>query len=198
MLVVAQPGEDGQAWSDALENGRIVRFARCPIELPTADDQEFLRAQLAPWLRRKNVSFYPGADRLVGLEAPRDVAGRARRILRDHARRVRQFLATTMPAFTRGFRVGTSSYRPLEEEGRGLSPHASNELVHVDAGAYGATHGDRILRFFVNLNPERDRVWVTKGSFRQLFAAHAMSAGIAVGDLRPGAAERRSEEHTSE
>ena len=174
----------------ALERGEIVRFSGAPIALPSADDQEFLRTALAPFLARKNVSLYPEANRLTGLEAPPEVKERARRILAGHSARVRTFLTSAMPAFTRGMRVGTSSFRPLEEEGRDLSRHASNELVHVDAGAYGATHGDRILRFFINLNPSRDRVWITKGTFRELFAEHRKSAGIEVGDLRPNPAER--------
>jgi hypothetical protein len=190
MLHEAKPGEGGQRWADALESGRIVRFAHCPIELPRAEDQEFLRAQLAPWLRRKNVSFYPDADRVVGLQAPREIVERTRAILREHARRVREFLTTSMPEFTRGWRVGTSSYRPLEEQGRGLSPHASNELVHVDAGAYGATHGDRILRFFVNLNPERDRVWLSKGTFADLWRKHGAEAGVPAASLEPRLPER--------
>jgi hypothetical protein len=90
-----------------------------------------------------------------------------------------------MPGFTRGWDPGTSSFRPLEEKGRGLSSHASNELVHVDAGAYGATHGDRILRFFVNLNPSRDRVWISKGTFAELFARHGAEAGVHAGALDP-------------
>jgi 3-deoxy-D-manno-oct-2-ulosonic acid (Kdo) hydroxylase len=181
---------DESDFAQALERGEIVRFARAPIELPPEEDQEFLRTSLAPYLARKNVSLYPEANRVTGLRAPDDVRERARRILSEHGARVRAFLESAMPAFTRGMRIGTSSFRPLEEEGRNLSPHASNELVHVDAGAYGATHGDRILRFFVNLNPARDRVWITKGSFRQLFAEHGITAGVRVGDLRPGAAER--------
>jgi hypothetical protein len=177
-------------FADGLERGEIVRFVRAPIALPSGDDQEFLRASLAPYLARKNISLYPEADRLTGLRAPAAICERARGILAGHSARVRPFLATSMPGFTRGMRTGTTSFRPLEEEGRNLPRHASNELVHVDAGAYGATHGDRILRFFVNLNPSRERVWVTKGSFRHLFAEHGTSAGITVGDLRPGAAER--------
>src|SRR5207237_3815266 len=109
------------------------------------------------------------ADRLTGLRAPPEVRQRTRRILAEHSQRVRAFLAASMPAFMRGMRIGTSSFRPLEEEGRSLTRHASNELVHVDAGAYGATHGDRILRFFVHLNHSRDRVWATMGSVRALF-----------------------------
>jgi 3-deoxy-D-manno-oct-2-ulosonic acid (Kdo) hydroxylase len=177
-------------FASALERGEIVHFAQAPIELPSEADQEFLRTALAPYLARKNVSLYPEAGRLTGLTAPSEVRERAQRILAEHSANVRAFLTSSMPAFTRGMRVGTSSFRPLEEEGRNLSRHASNELVHVDAGAYGATHGDRILRFFVNLNPSRERVWITKGSFRELFAEHREAAQIEIGPLVPNAAER--------
>src|SRR5205807_1518807 len=105
MLYQAAPGED---CSEQLERGRIVQFARCPIDLPTAAEQEFLR----------------------------------------------------------------------------------NELVHVDAGAYGATHGDRILRFFVNLNPSSDRIWISKGTFADLLGRHGAEAGIASGDLQAALPER--------
>src|SRR3954466_11686421 len=55
MLHDADRGE----WADALERGRIVHFARCPIPLPAAEDQDFLRQGLVPFLQRKNVSYYP-------------------------------------------------------------------------------------------------------------------------------------------
>jgi hypothetical protein len=177
-------------WAEALERGRIVHFSRCPVALPDPAEQQFLREELAVFLKKKNVSFYPDAGKLAGLQAPASVLSRARDILRDHSARVRALLQREMPEFTRGWTVGTSSFRPVEEQGRGLSPHASNELIHVDAGAYGATHGNRILRFFVNLNPERDRVWISKGSFEELFRAHAKEAGLAEGDLTPALPER--------
>ncbi len=186
MLHDAESGE----WADALERGRIVHFARCPIPLPPAEDQDFLRQGLAPYLRKKNVSYYPDADRLTGLQAPAAIVERARRILREHSGRVRGFLRERMPDFSRGWISGTSSFRPIEEQNRGLSPHASNELVHVDAGAYGATHGDRILRFFVNLNPARERVWISKGTFEDLLRRHSAEAGILRRGLEPRAPER--------
>jgi hypothetical protein len=55
----------------------------------------------------------------------------------------------------------------MEECGRDLKPRSSNERVHIDAGAYGATNGARILRFFVNVHESRDRVWGTKGTFAE-------------------------------
>jgi hypothetical protein len=181
---------DRGGWADALERGRIVHFAKCPIALPPPDDQAFLRDGLLRWLRRKNVSFYPDADKLAGMQAPPSVRERARRILREHSLRVRELLRREMPDFTRGWTPGTSSFRPMEERGRGLSAHASNELIHVDAGAYGATHGDRILRFFVNLNPSRERVWLSKGTFDDLFRQHATEARLQRGSLEPALPER--------
>jgi hypothetical protein len=169
MLHQVAAGED---WSDALERGCVVQFAHCPVELPGAADQDFLRSGLGPHLRRKNVSYYPDAHRVTGLKAPAEVTRHARQILRAHSQRISEFLQRSMPAFTAGWRAGTSSYRPLEERARNLTAHASNELVHIDAGAYGATHGDRILRFFVNLNPSSDRIWLSKGTFAQLLDKH--------------------------
>jgi 3-deoxy-D-manno-oct-2-ulosonic acid (Kdo) hydroxylase len=186
MLYEADRGD----WADALEQGRIVHFANCPIVLPAPEDQNFLRDGLSPFLRRKNVSYYPGAEKLTGIQAPASVHDRARTILREHWLQVRQFLERAMPAFTRGWTAGTSSFRPMEERGRGLTAHASNELIHVDAGAYGATHGDRILRFFVNLNPSRDRVWISKGTFEELFRRYGGDAGVSPGPLDAALPER--------
>jgi hypothetical protein len=177
-------------WAEALERGRIVHFPSCPISLPPVEDQVFLREGLSAFLQSKNVSFYPDADKLSGLQAPARVLARAHDILEAHSQRVRSFLEREMPELTRAWTVGTSSFRPLEEQGRGLSPHASNELIHVDAGAYGATHGDRILRFFVNLNPSRERIWISKGTFAELFEKHGAEAGVRTGALEPALPER--------
>ena len=187
MLVDAQSHAD---FAGALEQGHIVHFARCPLGLPSDDDQRFLRDELSAFLKKKNVSWYPQGDKLTGLQAPAPVLARAHGVLSQHARRVREFLERAMPEFTRGWQQGTSSFRPMEEKGRGLSAHASNELIHVDAGAYGATHGDRILRFFVNLNPERARVWISKGSFNELWLRHGAESGVLPGSLKPSLPEK--------
>ena len=182
--------ETGEQWAAALERGEIVQFDTCPVALPSGEDQAFLRDGLAPYLRKKNASWYWRADKLTGLRAPPEVQARAHQLLREHATRVRAFLERSMPDLTRGWEPATCSFRPLEEKGRNLGAHASNELVHVDAGAYGATHGDRILRFFVNLNPSRDRVWISKGTFAELLAKHGAEAGVHAGGLVPALPER--------
>jgi 3-deoxy-D-manno-octulosonic acid hydroxylase-like protein len=179
--------------SDELERGNVVYFPKSPVAPPEPADLTFLREEMPRQLKRKNVSYYPSADRLVGVEAPA-LAERTHRLLQAHSRRVVEFLTQSMPDFVKGWTVGTSSFRPLQERGRNLSPHASNELVHVDAGAYGATHGDRILRFFINVHPTESRVWATRGTFAEVYLRHGMAAGVAPRapgrDLRPGLGNR--------
>ncbi len=84
----------------------------------------------------------------------------------------RHSCAARRPTTCPGWTLGTTSFRSIEEQGRKLKPRSSNELVHIDAGAYGATNGARILRFFVNIHPTRNRIWGTKGGFGALLARH--------------------------
>jgi hypothetical protein len=164
--------------SDRLEAGEIVYFPTCPLSLPAPAELDFLRQELPRLLRLKNVSYHPEAGRVRGIEGDPVTVERVRRILVDHSRAVQSFLEQSIPSLTRGWLMGTCSFRPIEEQGRDLKPHASNELIHFDAGAYGATNGDRILRFFVNINPHQDRVWATKGTFPELFARYGDRAGV--------------------
>jgi len=164
--------------SDEVERGRIVVFPECPIALASPEDLSFLREEMPKVLRLKNISYHPESDRIIGIKGQREVVARAHEILKAHSQRVQSFLGKTIPSLASGWMIGTSSFRPMQERGRHLSAHASNELVHVDAGAYGATHGDRIIRFFVNVNPVEDRVWNTKGAFPELHTRYGAQAGV--------------------
>ena len=173
-LARASPYEIG----DALERGAIIRFPQCPFPLAAADHIALLRDELPRQLNTKNVSYHPESDQVHGIRAGGPLRDAAFRLLKAHSERVAGFLQQTIPHLTRNWTVGTSSFRPIQEKGRNLKPHASNELVHIDAGAYGATDGDRILRFFVNVSATEDRVWATKGTFADLYPKYAAAAGI--------------------
>src|SRR5438105_13269758 len=103
MLVEACEHDSGELWAEALERGRIVRFSRPPIELTAASDLAFLLDGLWPFLERKNVSYYPEADRLTGLRRAPAVRRRAQAILRQHSKRVRRLLERAVPAFAHGW-----------------------------------------------------------------------------------------------
>jgi hypothetical protein len=135
-------------------------------------DLDFMREGLPRELQVKNISYHPESDSIPRFEAEPAVKNRIEQILRTHGQRVEAFLRRSCPEFVPGWTLGTTSFRSIEEQGRKLKPRSSNELVHIDAGAYGATNGARILRFFVNIHPTRDRVWGTKGSFYALMNRH--------------------------
>ncbi len=165
--------------SDSLEKGTIVFFPETPVVLPSAEDLEFIRQELPGLLKLKNISYHPEAGKVRGLDSSdAAVSDRVTRILSSISDDIAGFLATAAPRLTDNWTVGTCSFRPIEECGRQLDAHASNELVHIDAGAYGATNGDRILRFFINVNPSEDRVWATKGNFTELFHSHGERARL--------------------
>ncbi len=170
--------EAAERISTQLETNHIVYFPSSPVPLPDAPTLRFLRSELPTKLRLKNVSYHPEADRLTGLQADDATRERVTGVLREHLGSVTSFLGRVAPHLAAGWTVGTCSFRPIQERGRNLKPHASNELVHIDAGAYGATHGDRILRFFVNVNEGEDRVWASKGSISDLLERHGAAAGL--------------------
>ena len=147
-------------------------FERPPVELPSEADLHFMREGLPRELQVKNISYHPESDSIPRFEAAPEVKNRIERILRTHGQRVEAFLRRSCPDYVPGWTLGTTSFRSIEEQGRNLPPRSSNELVHIDAGAYGATNGARILRFFVNIHPTRHRVWGTKGSFNALMGRH--------------------------
>ncbi len=173
-LADAQPGLIGES----LERGNIVYFPVCPVELASATDLAALRDELPRQLKLKNVSYHPEAGHVRGIDRDAPLHDLAENVLRDHSDRVAAFLEAFIPELVAGGVTGTSSFRPIQEKGRNLKPHASNELVHIDAGAYGATNGDRILRFFVNVNPKEDRVWATKGLLVELLDRYGSESGV--------------------
>jgi hypothetical protein len=182
--------------SDSLERGAVVFFPESPVALPEAEDLEFFRQELPKRLKLKNISFHPEEGRTRGLDGDdAEMVERVNRVLINISDDIAAFLGKVAPRLTDNWTVGTCSFRPMQEQGRNLSAHASNELIHVDAGAYGATHGDRILRFFINVNPVEDRVWATKGSFPELFAEHGERAELGYRNAGPGFLSRGPLDH---
>jgi hypothetical protein len=162
----------------ALESNHIVYFPRSPVPLPGAQALQHLRVDLPPHLAANNVSYYPRGRRLLGLKANRSTRTLTTQVLREHLQEVTAFLQKLMPRQCAGWTLGKVSFRPLQERGRNLRPRDSNELVHIDAGIHGATDGDRILRFFVNIHEHEDRVWATQGSFGDLLDQYGIECGL--------------------
>lgn len=159
-----------------LEGNHIVHFPCSPVPLPDAGTLRHLREVLRPRLGTRNVCYHFRTQRLTGLKSDSRTRGQTARMLAEHLDTVIAFLHRTLPHLCDGWTVCKTSFRPFEERGRNLPPHLSNELVHIDT--YRATHGDRILRFFVNINEHEDRVWASKGPVEDVVDRHGIAAGL--------------------
>ena len=98
--------------------------------------------------------------------------------MKNYCDTVTALLTKLIPRYAKTWELDYTSFRPQEEEGRKLSLHSRNDLIHVDAFPGRPTNGNRILRFFTNINPTKERVWQTSDSFDVLAYEFAMDAGL--------------------
>jgi 3-deoxy-D-manno-oct-2-ulosonic acid (Kdo) hydroxylase len=178
LITVADAGSElsPEAY-EKLESGNVIFFPRMPIEF-SEDDDRFLQAQRQTDARyHKNIAYRPKTDVLTG--AAGGDSERLRRLMRSFSEQSVRVLARLLARYEKGWRLDYASFRPFEEAGRALSLHSRNDLLHFDAFPSRPTNGDRILRFFVNLNPEKPRVWLTTDAFPALAERFAQAAGLA-------------------
>jgi hypothetical protein len=167
-----------RAYCELLETGQILFFRELPYILPAAD-REFLLAQEWAELRlHKNISYRPNEDALKGVTGSAETIERIHSILRNYNKHVMEFLKNFLSPYAGKWIPDFASFRPFEEERRGLPLHKRNDLLHVDAFPSRPTRGGRILRVFTNLNPSKPRVWNVTGPFERLARTYADAAGL--------------------
>jgi 3-deoxy-D-manno-oct-2-ulosonic acid (Kdo) hydroxylase len=167
-----------RAYCERLERGEILFFPRPPFDLPAADRDFLLSQHWAELRMHKNVSYRPGEDVLRGFSGDAARVDRLRGILRHYSAAVIHFATEFLAPYAGKWTVDFSSFRPFEEENRGLPLHKRNDLLHVDAFPSRPTRGGRILRIFTNLNTTKARVWYTMGDFAALARDYAPDAGL--------------------
>jgi hypothetical protein len=173
-----QHEQRARAYCDLLERGQILFFREPPFALST-EDREFLLAQEWAEMRlHKNISYRPGEDLLKGVQGNPQTVAQVHEIMRRYSTNVVSFLKEFLAPYAGKWILDFASFRPFEEERRGLPLHKRNDLLHVDAFPSRPTRGGRILRVFTNLNPTTPRVWNTCDDFGAIARAHAEKAGL--------------------
>jgi hypothetical protein len=159
-VVRIDPDGTPDGYCRALEDGAILLLPDSTIEW-RADERAALVQPDAP-RGQKNISYRRDRDRLDG--AAQNVAT-LRGAMRRYADHMTSVVGALLPRYAEHWRVDATSYRPVEEAGRRLAWRHRNDLLHVDAFPSRPTNGDRILRAFTNLHPERARRWITADTF---------------------------------
>ena len=173
------PASRGRWLCSQLEAGNILLFPQPPFAIP-AEDRDFLlgRSQTSSALH-KNIAYRPAEDRISGLaksESSEQI--RLLAIMRNYSRSVVRLLSDLLLPYAGKWRLDFASFRPIEERGRPARVHARNDLPHFDSFPTRPTNGDRILRFFTNLNPSQSRVWITSQTFESLGPHFANTIGL--------------------
>ncbi len=184
-----QRWEAGRRLCRALEAGEILYFARSPLQLPAGDKEFLLRQKQTAGRHHKNIAFKPGADRLSGYAG--EDGERMRAVMQRFSQAALELLAQLLPPYRMD--ADFASFRGLEEQGRKLAERSRNDLLHVDSFPTRPTHGKRILRFFININPAGARVWRTGPPFPELARQYAAASGLLRRATHPGLAERLGE-----
>ncbi len=166
-IVVAER-KDPYQYCRELEKGNILFFPKVPFSFPQ-DELDFLLEQKQSSAKgRKNIAYKPQMDLLTNHEATD--ADRLREVLRNYSERVTVYLASLLEPYAKHWKLDFTSFRPFQEKGRNLRLRARNDLLHVDAFPTRPLHGNRILRFFTNINPLESRNWITSEPFEKLVA----------------------------
>ncbi len=157
--VAASPAQPASWYCDQLERGKVIFFSKVPFAFPD-EDRKFLLAQKQTGSRfHKNISYRPASDALNGVSPGSPDRERMHRVMREFSAASAHFVERFLAPYAGELKMDFASFRPLEEQGRNLSLHKRNDLLHVDAFPSRPTHGGRILRIFVNINPSQGRVW---------------------------------------
>jgi hypothetical protein len=162
-----------------LEAGQILYFPQTPLAIDKADREFLLSQQQADSSLHKNISYRPREDVLRGFAAknPADVT-RLHAILRSYSQQATQLLTKLLAPYASQWKLDFASFRPIEEQNRDLPLTRRNDLLHVDSFPTRPTHGNRILRFFTNINPTQPRVWLTSMRFPDIARNFARAAGL--------------------
>lgn len=176
------PGREacGRWCAGQLERGNVVMIPAAAFSLAAKDADFLLHQRQTSTSYHKNIAYRPLTGRLTGYEAAQAAdAAALKDILNRFSSQASAFVREILAPYGSGIRLDFASFRPIEEQGRALRQRARNDLLHTDAFPTRPTNGDRILRFFVNLNPAQPRVWITSETFDRLAARYGPAAGLA-------------------
>lgn len=166
-----------------LEIGGVIYFPTSPFQRSEEDTQFLLSQHQQDASYHKNIAYRPAQNRVTGIKHLTAAdSERMRRIMGDYSRQTEALVNDLFSPYKGNYKLDFASYRPIEEKGRKMRLRARNDLLHVDSFPTRAVRGDRILRVFENLNPDRVRVWNTSDSF-EVLAQQFRNARPNPGDL---------------
>jgi hypothetical protein len=142
-------------WVTALESGKVLHFTNLPFDI--SETEKKLLSPLILKKNSRNISL-SATNQLKGAECDEHLLD----ALTNLMTRFRQNATTLITSLAPNYKLETSptSFRPIQVEDRKQSYRANDKLLHIDAFPTHPNYGKRILRVFININPDNiPRVW---------------------------------------
>lgn len=180
ILIEEPQKERAVEYCKELEAGNILFFPKIPFPFPQEELDFLLKQKQGSSKGRKNIAYKPESARITNhaVQDP-EQAKRLQETLQAFSERASLFLSEILAPYAPHWKRDYASFRPFQELGRKLRIRARNDLLHVDAFPTRPLHGDRIFRFFININPVENRQWVTSEPFAELVTKYgALGVGF--------------------
>jgi hypothetical protein len=149
--------QGNDAWTAALEAGKVLYFPRLGFELLPNE-----RPLLRPDIRdpgSRNISLDVNG-RLKGAAGDAATQAALAAMIGRFREQALGLIGALVPHYVPLLRLAPTSYRPTQVETRAQSWRADDRRLHVDSFPSRPNYGERILRVFANINPEGiPRVW---------------------------------------
>lgn len=143
---------------NALESGKVLYFPHLAFPFSQKEQLFYSPDKVDP--QAKNISYNIKNDKLGGSLYEGQEAEMLKEMIKRYALAAKKFLAKLIPHYNETIIQAKTSFRPVEIFGRKSSFRKNDTLLHVDAFPSSPNGGERILRFFTNVNPEgKPRVW---------------------------------------
>jgi hypothetical protein len=144
-------------WIAAVEAGKVLYFPKLPFPIDADMARLFTPAVLDPGSR--NISLDTNG-KLKGAAGDAATLAALTAMIGGFRTRATSLVHSLFPQYTSGLRLAPTSYRPMQVSTRQQSWRADDRRMHVDAFPSRPNRGERILRVFINVNPDGEpRVW---------------------------------------
>ncbi len=142
----------------ALELGKVIFLPELSFSL-TPEELLFLNPNIVD-SKSKNISYNIKNDRLSGTICEDIEAIKLKEMIRRFSLKTRAFMDSLFPYYTSNLIQARTSFRPVEAKARIQSYKKDDTRLHVDSFPASPTKGERIIRFFTNVNANgKPRVW---------------------------------------
>jgi hypothetical protein len=144
-------------WVTDLEAGKVLHFTSLEFPVSALESSFFTPDIRNP--KSRNISL-DDSGKLKGATGNQQVqTGLGAMMMRFRAQS-QMLVDSHFPCYKDHLRLGPTSFRPNQIETRNQSWRADDRRLHIDAFPTRPTYGERILRVFINVNPNNvPRVW---------------------------------------